>query len=487
MGNIVKNSSMWSELLFIHGNIVILDGTKSGTRLGTPVEGRQVEFGACPSVIMDTIHDAMKRVLKSYLNRIFSLNLDMICVREESTAIDLTREALIAQEQLYLHNQISDFFRTKELKKSRMKYEKLKSVKVLVFHLEISGHLWSKELWHNGLTGDAVESKKEWKVLTPTNQSLSIVYRTSPVLANQKMDCGLEIISYDLWEVLGKRGMKIAIKAMFCPQPPEKNSIYPLLQEKKMIVALKCPIIKKLSPGKKLVMKVRLQFDKKAIEDFKLFPSTDENVEVEKEVRQILFAMTLLNSVYVAINAFVPTAVPPPASIPRLCFVTSLIAIADKEKVIPWFETTAPLLKSNKQAKILYIIEELIDDLNLFTKYIYNCGLKPLRGLSQTETVTAEFLCFTQYLQWKLTGGLVFLSDYQGSGKNLLTDPQIMTHLSLGEHLFGDGNIGKMVSLFSVKHHCNNWCKWFKLETALETETEWGAQELKDLQSSIGN
>ncbi|KXN88029.1 hypothetical protein AN958_07793 [Leucoagaricus sp. SymC.cos] len=444
----------------------------------TPVEGRQVEFGARPSVIVDTIRDAMKGVLKSYLDRIFSLNLDTMHVREESTAIDLTREALMAQEQPYLHNRISDFFRTKELKKGRTKYEKLKSAKVLVFCLEIPGHLWSEELWRNGLTGDAVKSKEEWEALAPANQRSfkvpepphtgkkgvqdvwnserwsqrqepveiikenlgkcpasedSVVAtkkartllptagqgtRTSPFRLNLDLsqdsavsskssvvpsihqgnqavghntsmttpeisqgnpktaskvasmggvgptssntlqvqqvahtlpvhlnlspsmadidkikktlkscgsttsvdhqrvlawhteqvqfwpikryswdelmglieekkspydiawtDCGLGIISYDLWEVLGQGGMKIAIKAMFHPQPPEKNSIYPLLQEEKMIVALKRPIIKKLSPGKKPVMKVRPQFGKKAIEDFKLFPSTDENVE----------------------------------------------------------------------------------------------------------------------------------------------------------------------------------------------------------------
>ncbi|CAK5283906.1 unnamed protein product, partial [Mycena citricolor] len=38
----------------------------------------------------------------------------------------------------------------------------------------------------------------------------------------------------------------------------------------------------------------------------------------------------------------------------------------------------------------------------------------------------ADILCFTQHVQYEKSGGLVFISDYQGS-KLLLSDPQIMT------------------------------------------------------------
>ncbi|KAJ7598200.1 hypothetical protein C8J56DRAFT_1038979 [Mycena floridula] len=41
----------------------------------------------------------------------------------------------------------------------------------------------------------------------------------------------------------------------------------------------------------------------------------------------------------------------------------------------------------------------------------------------------AAFLCFSQHVQYLKTGGLAYISDYQGAS-DLLTDPQIMTSLA---------------------------------------------------------
>ncbi|KIM55951.1 hypothetical protein SCLCIDRAFT_29991 [Scleroderma citrinum Foug A] len=53
------------------------------------------------------------------------------------------------------------------------------------------------------------------------------------------------------------------------------------------------------------------------------------------------------------------------------------------------------------------------------------------------------------------------LEMYQGNDA-LLTDLQILTHLSVGrgQRLFSDGNVQKGVELFKEQHVCNEFCKW---------------------------
>ncbi|KAG8714462.1 hypothetical protein FRC09_017590 [Ceratobasidium sp. 395] len=63
----------------------------------------------------------------------------------------------------------------------------------------------------------------------------------------------------------------------------------------------------------------------------------------------------------------------------------------------------------------------------------------------------AVFLQFLQHLQWKLTHGLAFVSDFQGAG-HLLLDPQIMTHPLLGNNLFSGGNVGSLFEKFPEQH-----------------------------------
>ncbi|KAI6094392.1 hypothetical protein EDD16DRAFT_1685630 [Pisolithus croceorrhizus] len=66
-----------------------------------------------------------------------------------------------------------------------------------------------------------------------------------------------------------------------------------------------------------------------------------------------------------------------------------------------------------------------------------------------------EFLAFTQHVQYAKSGGLVIVSDYQGSG-TLLTDPQILTDLSVGNGLdiFSEGNVESTVAAFEKHHVC---------------------------------
>ncbi|KAG2367892.1 hypothetical protein BDR07DRAFT_207453 [Suillus spraguei] len=128
-----------------------------------------------------------------------------------------------------------------------------------------------------------------------------------------------------------------------------------------------------------------------------------------------------------------------------------------------------------------YLVEELITD--DFIKYIHNMDCNPMLDPYEVGYEIAEFLACTQHIQFAKTGGLAFISDYQG-GLEILSDPQVLTHPLVNkgkDDIFGDGNIERAVSTFEKEHNCNKFCKWsgFKLKIyekleidEAETETD---------------
>ncbi|CAK5276740.1 unnamed protein product [Mycena citricolor] len=122
--------------------------------------------------------------------------------------------------------------------------------------------------------------------------------------------------------------------------------------------------------------------------------------------------------------------------------------------------------KTMSSLRRTYLLEELIGT-GKFVKYINNNSATPVASLSPDRRSLAEFLCFTQHVQYEQTDGLVFLSDLQGSGA-LLTDPQIMTSPSLDGGLFGGGNYGKFFEQFPEQHVCSRYCEFFKLSSLQE-------------------
>ncbi|KAJ7670126.1 hypothetical protein DFH06DRAFT_1125517 [Mycena polygramma] len=121
-----------------------------------------------------------------------------------------------------------------------------------------------------------------------------------------------------------------------------------------------------------------------------------------------------------------------------------------------------------------YLVEEFIDtDTQEFVKYIHNGDAVPLLSHEDPYYDIADFLCFTQHVQYFKSGGAVFLSDYQGS-QTLLTDPQIMTSpdIAKGTDIFGEGNVGTIFLKFPEQHVCNAYCKWFKLPLLKQSEEQ---------------
>lgn len=61
-----------------------------------------------------------------------------------------------------------------------------------------------------------------------------------------------------------------------------------------------------------------------------------------------------------------------------------------------------------------YLVEELIPDAKSCVKFIHNGTCRPLPHLDDPAYEIAEFLAFTQHIQYIKTGGMAYISDYQG-------------------------------------------------------------------------
>ncbi|KAG6847916.1 hypothetical protein H0H93_004912, partial [Arthromyces matolae] len=152
----------------------------------------------------------------------------------------------------------------------------------------------------------------------------------------------------------------------------------------------------------------------------------------------------------------------PEFEIPKLRFVNAGVAIShDRKGAQRIGGEGAPKGAEMKRA---YLLEEYIHEETEFVKYISNGSAVPCLDINHPLYNVAEFLTFIQHVQYSKTGGTVYVSDFQG-GKELLTDPQIMTSPSLSNEvgLFGDGNVPEAFEAFPKEHRCNAFCKWFQL------------------------
>ncbi|KAF8424003.1 hypothetical protein L210DRAFT_3653609 [Boletus edulis BED1] len=189
------------------------------------------------------------------------------------------------------------------------------------------------------------------------------------------------------------------------------------------------------------------------------FSMGDESRRLYREANVLYWAMALLDFSYEYIDQCIADAEePPPFDIPRLRFVEAGLLFAYAADRAD--STQGPGSKSGTVATT-YLAEEIID--GDFFKYIHNGSASPRLFSDPMADDIAEFLAFTQHVQYNKTGGLVYVSDYQGS-TTLLTDPQILTHPDVGDglSLFGDGNVKKGVELFEEQHSCstNKYCSW---------------------------
>ncbi|KAJ7037547.1 hypothetical protein C8F04DRAFT_1092834 [Mycena alexandri] len=172
------------------------------------------------------------------------------------------------------------------------------------------------------------------------------------------------------------------------------------------------------------------------------------------EVRCLAWGHVLLYMVYTFIRRFIREHGEPPFPIPQMRFVEA--CLASQQEVAG-------------AQQDLFLIEERIhpDVEGKFRKYINNGAAIPTAFRNAEDQERAQFLAFTQHVQYWKTTKTVFVGDYQG-GNTLLTDPQIMSSpefMAAGHHLFADGNVATGFESFEIDHVCNKFCQFFQLRT----------------------
>ncbi|KIJ41425.1 hypothetical protein M422DRAFT_255630 [Sphaerobolus stellatus SS14] len=169
----------------------------------------------------------------------------------------------------------------------------------------------------------------------------------------------------------------------------------------------------------------------------------------DQELRCYPFADALMRFVYKFITQETVKLGSPPFSIPRMQYVkVAHMRIQGINDTI--------------------MAEEMISE--PFVKHMNNTSPEPLPDLDEEDLHHAEFLWFAQHVQWEKTGGLAFISDFQG-GRSLLTDPQVMTSPDLGDDLFAGGNIPFGFNEFCLRHHCNNIANFSNLSMSILNRT----------------
>ncbi|KAG6819349.1 hypothetical protein H0H93_012690 [Arthromyces matolae] len=181
-------------------------------------------------------------------------------------------------------------------------------------------------------------------------------------------------------------------------------------------------------------------------------PSQLDSLAVE--LNCLLWGSALMNLVFAFLAEKDIELGAPPFPIPQMHFVSAGIAISEAEP------------------KQVFLVEEQIDTVQesggkTWVKYLNNDSVLPREFNDPGRTYRSLFLCFSQHVQHELTGGNVFVSDYQG-GELALTDPQIITSPDLvgTVPIFSGGNLN--FSMLEEKHRCNQFCKHYGLKAFIK-------------------
>ncbi|KAF8989827.1 hypothetical protein BDQ17DRAFT_1256491 [Cyathus striatus] len=178
------------------------------------------------------------------------------------------------------------------------------------------------------------------------------------------------------------------------------------------------------------------------------------------EANVIYWVTSLLYHSYAFIAQIISTKGNLPFDIPKIHFINAGLGIAQESIAVKAGVKAGTVHKA-------YLLEEFIDKSNgEFIKFINNGSAVPLLEKDEPLYQIAEFISFTQHIQYENTGALIMtspyvlifmlctLSDCDNFGSRTLKD-----RISL----FGDGNIGKAFDKFPNEHVCSKYCKWFSL------------------------
>ena len=154
---------------------------------------------------------------------------------------------------------------------------------------------------------------------------------------------------------------------------------------------------------------------------FMRYKLVDESNLLYREANVLYWAKALLKLLYQFIDCAINDAsTSPPFKIPRLRFIDAglVLAYSFAEVVTNALEKTGQLAKpGGGTVSTIYLAEELIPTSSngeKFVKYIHNGDAAPCDLFDSKAEEIAEFLAFTQHVQYIKTDGQVYISDYQG-------------------------------------------------------------------------
>lgn len=144
--------------------------------------------------------------------------------------------------------------------------------------------------------------------------------------------------------------------------------------------------------------------------NLKRFNYSDESRKVLTEGTLLGWADSLLRFAYEFIGNFIANqaSAEDQIPIPQLRFVKAAVAYSEKSL------DNASGTSSSTSHRAAYLLEELLPGDSSFIKYIHNADAVPLQDHDEPGYDTAIFLCFIQHVQFILTHGQAYISDFQG-------------------------------------------------------------------------
>lgn len=193
-------------------------------------------------------------------------------------------------------------------------------------------------------------------------------------------------------EFLGQGAFKMTYKAQLCIDTSDGTALGQDCSSTLPInVALKRPFVQAQVLARNGVTRLGL---------------AEEGDAILTEANLLAWAASLLEYSYHRIDERIDDIGPPFGfDILHLCFVKAGIAFTQKD-IGP--SASAKSLST----RAIYLLEELIEA--PFGKYIHNGDATPLRDPDEEGYDVSVFLCFIQHVQYQYSGGLVFISDFQG-------------------------------------------------------------------------
>ena len=135
----------------------------------------------------------------------------------------------------------------------------------------------------------------------------------------------------------------------------------------------------------------------------------EEEVTIFEECKLLVWANSLLKVAYDFLSDFLHVHAgedPPPFEIIRFRFVAAGMAITQEAM------DNGPSPTTNRAA---YILEEILPGRKSdFIKYFHNASATSDLLHDDPDYHLAEFLMFIQHVQYAITGGVAYVSDFQG-------------------------------------------------------------------------